>query len=85
MANQVIRSGTSIGANLAEAVFAASNRDFINIHRISLKEAKELEYWFEICQESPILPEAPAHTIELNQECIRILVAIINNRLKSTQ
>ena len=84
LSNQIIRSGTSIGANLAEAIFAASDKDYINIHRISLKEAKELEFWLEICQESKMTPDVPKELIELNQECIKILVAIIKKRKGAT-
>ena len=46
--NQVLRSGTSIGANIHEANYASSKADFINKFQISLKECYETEYWFEI-------------------------------------
>ena len=46
--NQVLRSGTSIGANIHEANYAASKADFINKFQIALKECYETDYWLEI-------------------------------------
>ena len=46
--NQVLRSGTSIGANIHEAKYAQSKADFINKLEISLKECSETEYWLEL-------------------------------------
>ena len=48
LAKQVLRSGTSIGANLAEAEFAQSHNDYINKNSVSLKEASETKYWIEL-------------------------------------
>ena len=52
VSNQVIRSGTSIGANVREAQGAESKRDFIHKMRISLKEAEETNYWLSLCNEA---------------------------------
>ena len=52
VANQVIRSGTSIGANVREAQNAESKLDFIHKIKIAAKEAEETEYWLEICHQS---------------------------------
>lgn len=52
VANQLIRSGTSIGANVREAQNAESRADFIHKLKIAAKEAEETEYWLEICQQS---------------------------------
>ncbi|TSA28964.1 MAG: four helix bundle protein, partial [Ignavibacteriales bacterium] len=49
---QLLRSGTSIGANVAESQEAASKKDFINKLSISLKEARETEYWLKLLKES---------------------------------
>ena len=46
--NQVLRSGTSIGANIHEAKYAQSKADFVNKLEISLKECFETEYWLEL-------------------------------------
>ena len=48
MAKQVLRSGTSIGANISESVFAQSRLDFVSKMSIALKEANETKYWFKI-------------------------------------
>jgi four helix bundle protein len=52
VANQLIRSGTSIGANVREAQNAESKLDFIHKIKIAAKEADETEYWLEICNQS---------------------------------
>ena len=48
MSKQVLRSGTSIGANIAEAQYAQSKADFLSKMHISLKEAIETRFWFKI-------------------------------------
>lgn len=53
--NQLIRCGTSIGANIHEGNYAASRADFINKFQIALKECYETEYWLEIMKESDII------------------------------
>ncbi len=50
--NQILRSGTSIGANVNESVFAQSKKDFINKMHIALKEANETKYWLRLLYES---------------------------------
>ena len=56
LANQLERSGTSIGANLREAKYAHSRPDFIAKLQIALKECYETEYWIEISQKAGIIP-----------------------------
>lgn len=51
ISKQILRSGTSIGANVKEAQNAESKKDFIHKLKIALKEADELEYWLFICNE----------------------------------
>ncbi len=55
--NQLLRSGTSIGANIHEANYAASKADFINKLQIALKECYESDYWLEIFKETKIITE----------------------------
>lgn len=55
LANQLERSGTSIGANIREAKYAHSRPDFIAKLQIALKECYETEYWLEIAQKAEIL------------------------------
>lgn len=51
IAKQIVRAGTSIGANVKEAQNAESKKDFIHKLKIAMKEADELEYWLFICNE----------------------------------
>ena len=67
MSNQIGRSGTSIGANIHEANYAASKADFINKFHIALKECGETEYWIEMLVGSNAIIEQTAK--ELLQEC----------------
>jgi four helix bundle protein len=75
---QLLRSGTSIGANVAESQEAASKKDFINKLSISLKEARETEYWLKLLKESSVLNEK--EFISLINDCdelIRLLISIL--------
>lgn len=79
LARQVLRSGTSIGANLEEAKAAQSRRDLVAKFSIALKEARETSYWLRLLAETEIAPRsqitAPLH--EANQ-----LVAILTSSLR---
>ena len=55
--NQLLRSGTSIGANIHEANYASSKADFINKFQISLKECYETDYWLGVFCEAGIITE----------------------------
>lgn len=83
LAKQLLRSGTSIGANCKEAISAQSRKDFINKYEIALKEARETEYWLEITIESAIA-EKEKFSLLLKEidSIIRTLVTIIKS-LKS--
>lgn len=52
---QLLRSGTSIGANVSEAQSAPTKKDFINKLSISLKESRETEYWIRLLKETEII------------------------------
>lgn len=56
IARQLLKSGTSIGANIREAQNAESRSDFIHKFKIAAKEAEETEYWLLICKSSPSYP-----------------------------
>ncbi len=78
-ANQLERSGTSIGANIREANYAHGKADFIAKLQISLKECYETEYWIELLVKAEILDREEAKI--LYNECgtiRRILIASIN-------
>lgn len=55
--NQLLRSGTSIGANIHEANYASSKADFINKFQIALKECYETDYWLAIFHDSEMLSD----------------------------
>ena len=57
LTNQIIRSGTSIGANIHEANYAHSRADFISKMQIALKECYETEYWLELFMKTKIIDE----------------------------
>lgn len=67
LVNQIVRSSTSIGANIHEANYAASKADFINKFHIALKECTETEYWIEMLVGSNAIDEDIAKA--LLQEC----------------
>lgn len=77
ISKQLLRSGTSIGANTHEASAAQSTRDFISKLSIALKEAKETEYWLSLLQESKLVElDYSAYMNEVD-ELIKILTSII--------
>ncbi len=86
LVNQVIRSSTSIGANINEANYASSKADFINKFHIALKECIETEYWIEMLAGSKCITEIKSK--ELLQECgviRRMLVKSINTAKTNKQ
>ncbi|MBQ1653915.1 MAG: four helix bundle protein [Bacteroidales bacterium] len=84
LSKQVLRSGTSIGANAKEAINGASNKDFGNKMTIALKEAGETEYWLEILFETGYISvEQFDNLIAECRELIKILTAILNTLKKS--
>lgn len=58
IARQMLRSGTSIGANIREAQCCESKKDFIHKLKISAKEAQDTEYWLLLCKQSKSYPES---------------------------
>ncbi len=56
IANQLLKSGTSIGANVHEAQSAESKMDFVHKLKIADKEAKETQYWLYLCEKAPSYP-----------------------------
>ena len=70
LSKQLLRSGTSIGANVKEAINAQSRNDFLSKMNISLKEAGEVEYWIELLMATEYLNEKEGNSI-LN-DCVEI-------------
>ncbi len=81
ISNQVIRSGTSIGANVKEAQNAESKADFIHKMKIALKEADETEYWLFLCKNLSSYPDSN-YLIEKLNTIIKILNKIISSSKK---
>lgn len=85
MSKQVLRSGTSIGANVAEAFFAQSDADFIAKLYISRKEAGETLYWIDLLKESGYLSDDVAISISVDcDELLKLLTSSIKT-MKSKQ
>ena len=79
LCNQLLRSGTAIGALVREAEFAQSKADFINKLSIALKEANETSYWIDILLQSNCIDETMQTNVRfLLTEIIKMLVASIN-------
>ena len=80
LSKQLLRSGTSIGANVKESVYAQSTKDFISKLKISLKEANETEYWLDLLVATEYITEN--EFLSINADCvelIKILISIINS------
>ena len=84
LSKQILRSGTSIGANINEAQYGNSKADFIAKLHIALKETAETEYWLHILEKSDYLDHKMA--LSLLSDCLeikRILIASINTAKES--
>jgi four helix bundle protein len=76
LSKQLLRSGTSIGANVREAQSAQSDKDFLSKLEIALKEERETEYWLEILIESELVEKNKFETLlQETREVGKILVA----------
>lgn len=76
LSKQMLRSGTSIGANLAEAQYAISLRDFLSKEYISLKECAETQYWLELLFKGEFLNESEYNSISSDcEELLKLLTA----------
>ena len=70
ISDQILRSGTSIGANIAEAEYAASDKDMLNKLQIALKEAAETCYWLELLYRTDFVQEK--QFISLMNDCVEL-------------
>ena len=85
MSKQILRSGTSIGANIREGLFAQSRKDFISKMNIALKEAGETDYWIEILYSADYLTEMEYKSLKNdNDELIRMLSSIVKTTKDNT-
>ena len=77
ISKQLMRSGTSIGANIEEAVSAESRKDFLHKMNLSLKEARESHYWLRLLDASEIETKRNLHEhLAVADELVRLLVSI---------
>ncbi len=85
LASQLLRSGTSIGANIEEGQAAQSEADFINKYSIACKEARETHYWLRLLTASDILPSD--RMAEIEEECNELIAILtsITRKMRSQQ
>jgi len=78
LSKQLLRSGTSIGANCREATYAQSKQDFINKLSIALKETNESIYWIELLHDSDYITDDSFNSIHTDGlEILKLLISII--------
>ena len=84
--SQLMRSATSIGANVSEATYAQSDKDFVSKHAIALKEANETKYWLRLLSTVGILQEEPSRALldDVN-ELLRMITSIIRAKQKNIE
>ncbi len=82
MSKQILRSGTSIGANIAEALYGSSKKDFLSKIYIALKECAETLYWLELLNSCNYIPDPLYHSLSHDcDELRRILSSTIKSSL----
>ena len=78
LANQILRSGTSIGANIAESEYSSSKADFINKLYIAQKEANETKYWLTLLNEVNYLENKMFESLNMDvEELLKLLSSSI--------
>lgn len=77
LSNQILRSGTAIGALVSEAVYAQSKADFIHKLNIALKEANETEYWLNLLKDTNAIDDADH--IQYNGDIKELLKMLISS------
>ena len=86
LSKQILRSGTSIGANVRESIHAQSSADFVNKLSIALKEADETEYWLELLNASDIIDDVEFKSMSDDvKQIIGTLVKIIKSKKASAE
>jgi four helix bundle protein len=85
ISRQLLKSGTSIGANVEEALAAQSRNDFLSKMSIALKEARETKYWLRLLQESELTDIDVTKELADVDEIIRILTSIVKTTSERKQ
>lgn len=83
LSKQLVRSGTSVGANISEALYGQSDADFISKLSIALKETAESIYWLELLHESDYLNDNQFESINTDAIELRKLLTVSINKMKS--
>ena len=83
MSKQLYRCGTSIGANIAESVYAQSDADYVSKLSIALKEASEASYWLELLHESRNISDAEFDSMSNDVKTIIGTLVNIINKMKA--
>ena len=84
IAKQLIRSGTSIGANVEEALAGVSKKDFVHKMSVASKEARETLYWLRLIRDSEIIKKDKIKDlIELSEELVKMLTSIVKTGIKN--
>ena len=84
LSKQLLRAGTSIGANIAEADYAISRSDFLAKTYISLKETAETIYWLKMLKETEYITSEQYESVYTDAEELRRLLSSITKTTKST-
>lgn len=84
LSKQILRSGTSIGANIAESECAISKKDFVNKIYIALKECAETIYWLDLLYETNYLSEKEYNSIKTECEEMRKMMSATTKTINST-
>ena len=84
LSKQLLRCGTSIGANVNEAIAAQSKKDFVSKMAIASKEARETKYWIDLLIETDYLSGNEKHAITLQNE-IEEIIKILTSIVKTSQ
>ena len=84
LSKQLLRSGTSIGANVEEAIAGQSRKDFISKMNIALKESRETIYWLRLLNESKIVNIDFAPSLRDSEEVCKIITAIVKSTRENT-
>lgn len=80
LSKQILRSGTSIGANIREAQQAQSRKDFISKMSIALKESHETDYWLALLSQAKLIDSTRFYELNnLNIEIMKLLTSIIKS------
>lgn len=84
LSKQLLRSGTSIGANIEEATAGTSKKDFIAKMSISSKEARETRYWLKLIEKSDLVKIDVTNELKLVEDLINILTSIVKTSQKNS-